>query len=77
MSPLRWEVLAVALVLALPVMALGVRGDLAPQDVVVRLPWCLVAAWAAVAVLRWALTPPRAQGRADTTVAGPEPADPA
>jgi hypothetical protein len=77
MSPLRWEVLVVALVLALPVLALGLRGDLTPQDVVVRLPWCLVAAWAAVGLLRWALTPPRSAERADPAVGDPEPVDPA
>ncbi len=57
MSPLRWDVLGVALLLALPVLALGVRGDFTTDEVVVRLPWCLLAAWAAVALLRWAATP--------------------
>ncbi|RBY75105.1 hypothetical protein DQ238_20540 [Geodermatophilus sp. TF02-6] len=59
MSPLRWDVLAVGFVLALPVLALGLRGDLGPEDVVARLPWCLAAGWAAVALLRWAATPRR------------------
>ena len=59
MSPLRWDVLAVGLLLALPVLALGLRGDLTPDEVAVRLPWCLAAGWAAVTLLRWASTPPR------------------
>jgi hypothetical protein len=57
MSPLRWDVLAVAFVLALPLLALGLRGSLSPQDVVARLPWCLLAGWGAVALLRWAAQP--------------------
>lgn len=57
MSPLRGDVLAVAFVLALPVLALGLRGDMSLTDVVDRLPWCLAAAWAAVALLRWASRP--------------------
>jgi hypothetical protein len=59
MSPLRWDVLAVGLLLALPVLALGIRGDLTADEVAVRLPWCLAAGWAAVALLRWASAPPR------------------
>ena len=59
MSPLRWDVLAVGFVLALPVLVLGLRGDLGMDEVAVRLPWCLGAAWAAVALLRWAGTPRR------------------
>jgi hypothetical protein len=57
MSPLRWDVLAVAFVLAIPLLALGLRGDLGPQDVMARLPWCLLAGWGAVALLRWASQP--------------------
>ena len=57
MSPLRWDVLAVSFLLALPVLALGLRGDLAVHDVVTRLPWCLAAGWGVVALLRWAGTP--------------------
>ncbi len=57
MSPLRWEVLAVSFLLALPLLALGLRGDLGTHDVVTRLPWCLAAGWGAVALLRWAGTP--------------------
>lgn len=57
MSPLRWDVLAVAFVLAIPLLALGLRGDFEWPDVVSRLPWCLLAAWGAVALLRWASQP--------------------
>ena len=57
MSPLRWDVLAVGLVLALPVLALGLRGDFSADEVAVRLPWCLAAGWGVVALLRWAATP--------------------
>ncbi len=58
MSPRRWDVLGGGLLLALPVLALGARGDFSADEVVVRLPWCLLAAWGAVALLRWAATPP-------------------
>ena len=57
MSPLRWDVLAVAFVLAVPLLALGLRGDLSGQEVMTRLPWCLAAGWAVVALLRWASQP--------------------
>jgi hypothetical protein len=57
MSPLRWDVLTVGFVLALPVLALYLRGDFAVDEVVARLPWCLLAGWGAVALLRWAATP--------------------
>ena len=57
MSPLRWDVVLVGFVLALPVLGLGLRGDLTTEEMVSRLPWCLGAAWAVVALLRWASTP--------------------
>ncbi|WP_369258016.1 hypothetical protein [Geodermatophilus amargosae] len=57
MSPLRWDVLTVGLVLALPVLALYLRGDFPLDEVLARLPWCLLAGWGAVALLRWAATP--------------------
>ncbi len=57
MSPLRWDVLLLGLLLALPVLGLGVRGDLSTEEVAMRLPWCLAAAWCAVALLRLAGTP--------------------
>ena len=56
MSPFRWDVLLVGLVLAVPVLALGMRGDL-DQEMVARLPWCLAAGWAVVALLRFASAP--------------------
>jgi hypothetical protein len=68
MSPFRGDVLAVALVLALPLLALGWRGDLPLSDVTGRLPWCLAAAWGAVALLRWAARP---RGGASGTQATP------
>jgi hypothetical protein len=57
MSPLRWDVLLLGFVLALPVLALGLRGDMSAEEVTMRLPWCLAAAWGAVALLRVASTP--------------------
>ena len=57
-SPLRVDVVVTGFVLAIPVLLLGVRGDLSINDVLARLPWCLAAGWAAVAVLRFASTPP-------------------
>ena len=57
MSPFRWDVLLVGFVLALPVVGLGLRGDLSTEEVMTRVLWCLGAGWAAVAVLRMALTP--------------------
>ena len=62
MSPFRWDVLLVGLVLAVPVLALGLRGDLSTEEMVTRLPWCLAAGWAVVALLRFA-TAPRTPGR--------------
>ena len=58
MSPLRWDVLLVGFVLALPVVALGLRGDLSPEETMTRVLWCLAAGWAVVAVIRLAATPP-------------------
>jgi hypothetical protein len=57
MSPFRWDVLLVGFVLALPVLALGLRGDLATEEMVTRLPWCLAAGWGVVALLRAVTTP--------------------
>ena len=73
MSPLRWDVLAVGFVLALPVLALYARGDFTADDVVTRLPWCLLAAWGAVALLRWAATPPSRPAERRTRRAPPVP----
>jgi hypothetical protein len=57
MSPLRWDVLLVGFVLALPVLALGLRGDLSTEEMMTRVLWCLGAGWAVVAALRLAGTP--------------------
>ncbi len=57
MSPLRWDVLLAGFVLALPVLALGLRGDLTAEEVTTRLLWCMAAGWGAVALLRLASTP--------------------
>jgi hypothetical protein len=59
MSPFRWDVLLVGFVLAVPVLALGLRGDLTTEEMMTRVPWCLAAGWGVVALLR-AVTAPRA-----------------
>ena len=59
MSPLRWDVLLVGFVLALPVLGLGLRGDFTTEEMVSRLPWCLLAGWAAVALVRGVMAPPK------------------
>jgi hypothetical protein len=41
-----------------PVVALGLRGDLSPEETMTRVLWCLAAGWAVVAVLRLAVAPP-------------------
>jgi hypothetical protein len=69
MSPLRWDVLAVAFVLAVPLLALGWRGDMTMDVVVSRLPWCLLAAWGVIALLRWASRP---RGDAEQPLPGGE-----
>ncbi len=67
MSPFRWDVLLVGFLLALPVLALGLRGDFTAEEVTLRLPWCLAAGWAAVALLRFATTPPTPVRKAAAT----------
>jgi hypothetical protein len=57
MSPLRWDVLLVGFVLAVPVLGLGLRGDLSVEEMMTRLLWCLLAGWIVVAVLRFATAP--------------------
>ena len=57
MSPLRWDVLALSFVLALPLFGLWLRGEFTLDELTTRLPWCLAAGWAVVALLRWAATP--------------------
>jgi hypothetical protein len=50
-------VLACGFLLAVPVLLLGLRGDLTADEVATRLVWCLVAGWAAVALVRVATAP--------------------
>ena len=71
MNPLRWDVLLVGFVLAIPLLALGLRGDLSADEVMVRLPWCLAAGWGAVALLRMA-SAPRTPAGAKSGPPGPE-----
>ena len=75
MSPFRWDVLLVALVLAVPLLAMGMRGDLATQDVVSRLPWCLAAGWGVIALLRF-VTAPRTPDRSPSATGRPRAATP-
>ena len=70
MNPLRWDVLLVGFVLALPVLALGLRGDLSTEEMMTRVLWCLGAGWVVVALLRAATTPPPA---ARTPRSAPQP----
>ena len=58
MSPLRMDVVVTGFVLAIPLFLLALRGDFTAEEVVTRLPWCFAAAWGAVAVIRFASTPP-------------------
>ncbi len=78
MNPLRWDVLLVGFVLALPVLALGLRGDLSTEEMMTRVLWCLGAGWAVVAVLRLASAPrPSAEPeRRPPTRAADDPAGP-
>jgi len=57
MSPFRWDVLGVGFVLALPLLALYLRGDLTVEEMTGRLPWCLVGGYVVVALLRFAVQP--------------------
>jgi hypothetical protein len=63
-SPFRWDVLMCGFVLAVPVLLLGLRGDLTADEVATRLLWCLGAGWAVVALLRFALGSQQAAPRA-------------
>ena len=57
-SPFRRDVVVTGFVLAIPVLLLGLRGDLTVDDVTTRLLWCLGAGWVAVGLLRWSSTTP-------------------
>ncbi|MEI4270728.1 hypothetical protein TEK04_03230 [Klenkia sp. LSe6-5] len=59
MSPLRWDVLGAALLFAVPVLLLGAVGVLDTDDVVDRLPWCLLAGWVTSSVLRAVFPAPK------------------
>ena len=73
MSPLRWDVLLVGFVLAVPVLALGLRGDLSTEEMMTRVLWCLLAGWVVVGLIRFATTPhtPVAQAKANPAESGP------
>ena len=75
MSPLRWDVLLVGFVLAVPVLALGMRGDLPVEEMMTRVLYCLLAGWVVVGVLRFATTPskPTRAAKAPAADAPPEP----
>jgi hypothetical protein len=66
MNPLRWDVLLVGLVFCLPVLLMGLRGDLTVDQMTGRLPWCLLAGWVTVGVVRAAMTPPPEPKRVPT-----------
>jgi hypothetical protein len=69
MNPLRWDVLLVGLVFCIPVLLMGLRGDLTVDQMTGRLPWCLLAGWVAVGVVRSAMTPPPPEPRKPLTAA--------
>jgi hypothetical protein len=73
MNPFRWDVLLVGLLLALPVLGLGLRGDFTAYEVTSRLPWCLVGGWLAVSLIRFA-SAPRTTTPKDKDTVDPEPA---
>ena len=57
MSPFRWDVIVVGLLLSVPVLALGLRGDFTAEEVAERVLWCLAAGWGVVTLLRFATAP--------------------
>ena len=73
MNPLRWDVLLVGFLLSLPVLALGLRGDLTAEEVTSRMLWCLGAGWGAVTLVRLAMTPRTMVPGPSATVSGAEP----
>ncbi|MGY1840511.1 MULTISPECIES: hypothetical protein [unclassified Modestobacter] len=72
-DPLRKDVLLTGFVLAIPVLAMGFRGDFTTDEVLIRVLWCLGAAWVAVGLVVWATAPARMAPRRPATA----PADPA
>jgi hypothetical protein len=73
MNPLRWDVLLVGLLLAVPVLGLGLRGDFTVQEVLSRLPWCLAAGWVVVSLIRFAGAPRTRPEHRPPAAATPEP----
>jgi hypothetical protein len=63
MSPARWDVLGVTALFAAPLAVMYLKGTLTLDDLTARLPWCLLAGWVVVAVLRAASRPPAAPHR--------------
>jgi hypothetical protein len=74
MSPLRWDVLLVGFVLAVPVLGLGMRGDLSVEEMMTRVLWCLLAGWVVVGLLRFATTPRTPAAKASAAHGSPGPA---
>ena len=72
-SPFRGDVVVVAFLLAIPVFLLAMRGEFTAEEVITRLPWCLGAGWVAVALVRWASTPPPPKKVAAAPADGAEP----
>jgi hypothetical protein len=58
-----------------PVLLLGLRGDLPADEVPVRLLWCLAAGYGAVALVRFASTP-RTPARSAAATSRSEPPPP-
>ena len=87
MNPLRGDVVLVGLLLSVPVLAMGLRGDFSAEEVAVRVLWCLAAGWGVVTVLRLASTPRpwspptlstrRRPSRRPWRASAPPPSDPA
>lgn len=63
MNPLRWDVLGAGLLFAVPVLVLAMTGTLDTEDVLDRLPWCLLAGWVASSVLRAVFPAPKPEPR--------------
>jgi hypothetical protein len=75
-SPFRGDVVLTGFVLAIPVFLLAMRGEFTADEVITRLLWCLGAGWMAVALVRWASTPPPTpRKQATATPDDPAPAD--
>ena len=72
MNPLRWDVVVVSFLLALPVLALGLRGEFTLAEVTDKLPWCFAAGWGVVALLRWASQPRTPVAAANPAAGSPQ-----